>query len=138
MRLHVVDTPHHAVEVVALQVRGDEVQGDVRRVGPVEQARGQSVVLAEGEPVPQGVDRHVPSRGVLAEVPQQMALELVRIAAEPDEARRQVAVRPRHAAEGEVGAKAGERLVPRAFVQLLLELDPGRDAYLFHYRRLSR
>src|SRR2546423_10357086 len=138
MRLDVVGAPDDAVLVVTLEIRGDEVQGDVRRVRPVEEPGRQPVVLAEGEPVPYRVDRHVPARRVLAEVAQQVPLELVRVAAEADEARRPIALRARHAAEGEVGAEAAERLVPRAFVELLLELDPARDTNLRHYGLLSK
>src|SRR5205085_4536147 len=138
VRLYVVRTPHGAVLVVPVEVRRHEVEGDVRRVRPVEEAGRQPVVLAEGEPVPHRVDRHVPARRVLAEVAHQVPLELVRVAAEPDEAGRQVAVRSRHAPEGEVGAEAAERLVPRPFVELLLELDPARDMDVGHYAFLSR
>jgi hypothetical protein len=137
MRLDVIGTPHDAVLAVPVEVRGDEVQRDVRRVRPVEKPRRQPVVLAEGEPVPHRVDRNVPAGRVLAEVAEQVPLELVRVAAESHETGREVRVRTGHAPEGEVGAEAAERLVPRAFVELLLELDPARDV-LIHYGFLSR
>ena len=138
MRPDVVHAPDDAVTVVALEVRRDEVERDVRRVRPVEEACRKPVVLAEREPVPDGIDGHLSTGRVLTEVPQHVALECPGLSAEPDEARRQVARCRGHTAKGEVGAVAAERLLPRALVELLLELDPARDADLVDHGRLSK
>jgi hypothetical protein len=57
VRSHVIEAPDDAVPIVPLEALRDEVQRDVRGVRPVEQAHGQSVVLADGQPVPRGVVR---------------------------------------------------------------------------------
>ena len=79
-----------------------EVQRDERRVGPVEQPRRQTVVLAERQPVPRRIDGDGVAGRVLAKVPQKMTLENGRIAAELREAGREIRVRICAAAEGEV------------------------------------
>ena len=72
----VVDAPDDAVLVVPLEVVGREVQRDVGGEGPVEQPRRQAVVLRQGQPVPDRVGRDGAARGVLAEVAQEMCLQL--------------------------------------------------------------
>ena len=92
VRLHEVDHPDRAVLVVVRGQRRREVEGDVRRVRPVEEACREAVVLREREPVPQRVFGHRVALGVLAKVPEQVRLDLVEVAAEPLQARREVRV----------------------------------------------
>jgi hypothetical protein len=89
VRADVVDHPHGAVAVETLRLRRDEVQRDERRVGPVEHARRQPVMLAEREPVPQRVDRDGLARRVLPKAADEMAFQARGVTAELYQARRQ-------------------------------------------------
>jgi hypothetical protein len=106
VRARVVDGPDHAVAVEEAHIPGREVQRHVGRVRPVEQPRRQAVVLPESEPVPHRIHGHLIARRVLAEVPQQLALEAAGVPAEPHQARAQILARVVPATEGERGAMA--------------------------------
>src|SRR5437763_6685887 len=94
-------------------------------------------MLAEREPVPRRVDGNRAPCRVLAEVPQEVAFERRRVAADLREARREVVGSVPTPAERVVRAMEAELLVPRAGEELLLELGPAVDADLLHARRLS-
>ena len=79
----VVEAPDDPVAVVLLEVVRGEVECHVRRIGPVEQAGGQAVMLPEREPVPVGVARHRVLHRVLPECAHQLALERG-VASEPE------------------------------------------------------
>jgi len=122
VRAHVVDHPHRAV-VVGVRC-GGEMECDVGRERPVEQSRGQAVMLREREPVPRRVDGDGVARGVLPEGAQQRALDRLRVAAEPGQARRQVVFGARAPAKSEVRAVEAEVLVPGVGEELIVELAP--------------
>src|SRR5207237_9616646 len=84
--------------------------------------------------VPRRVLRHVAALRGLAEVPQQVRLDVRVLAAEPLEARREVRLARRLAAEREVGAVARELLVPRVGEHELVQVRPGFGADLVHPR----
>jgi len=74
--LEVIHRPDDAVGVIFIKIGQGEMHGHERRIGPVHEAGGQSVVLRHGHPVPEGIPfDHIPV-GVFAEVAQQMAFEL--------------------------------------------------------------
>jgi len=137
VRRHVVDLPDHPVEVVLLGVLGGEVQGDVRREGPVEQARGKAVVLRDGQPVPDRVAGRRLALRVLPEVAQQVALHLRR-RAKPREAARQLLAHLRLPSERIPRAEPAQPLLPRALVQHLVQLVPARDPHVFHGKPPAR
>jgi hypothetical protein len=89
------------------------------------------VVLSEREPVPDRIELRVASR-VLAEVPQQVALEAAHIAPEAKQARRQPLGGVSAAAEREIRAVPTELLLPRVLEQPLVELEPALDSDLVH------
>ncbi len=128
--LAVVDAPHDAVDVKLLGVVGREVQRDEGRVGPVEQPGWQAVVRGHRKPVPHGVAGHGRAGRILAERAEQRRLHPVIGAAEPHQGGDQRLRSVRHAAKGELGAEAAERLVPGRLVKRLLQLVPRLDAHV--------
>jgi hypothetical protein len=114
------------------QVFRGEVQGDEGREGPVEQARGQAVVLGQGEPVPDRVVRDGVAESVLAEVAQQVTFEVGVIVAQAHEAGEQLFRGRLQAAEGEVGTEAAEGRLPGVGVEDREQLVPGGDANFVH------
>ncbi len=140
VRPDVVDAPHDSVPVVLLAVVGREVQGDVRRVRPVEEARRQAVMLAQREPVPRRVVGHRVLHRVLPEGAHQLALELG-VAAEPHEPAPQVGGGVGGAAIREARAEEPELVVPRIGEQELLQLEPRSGTSFLHrqsFRRSTR
>jgi hypothetical protein len=127
-----VHAPDDAVAVVLLQVLGDEVQGDGRRIGPVEQTRRQAVVLAQGHPVPDGIVEVGLLMGVLAEVAQQVAFELRERTAQPHEGGLQVAGGLGQAAEAEVRPEPSQFLLEGILEESVVQFVPGRDTDVVH------
>src|SRR5207253_10895883 len=72
VRASVIDAVDDAVDIEVLDTLGDKVKRDVRREGPVEQPRWQTVVLREGKPVPDRITGRRIALRVLAEVAQEV------------------------------------------------------------------
>jgi len=96
------------------------------------QPRGDAVVLGHGQPVPHRVFVYLVAPCVFLEIAQDMELDLAGIAAQVHQAGAQVVGGVRHAAIDEVRAEAADVGVPRAFVQLVVQLRPIIDANVFH------
>jgi len=131
VRLHEVDHPDQSVLIELGRARCCEVQRDVRRVRPVEQASRETVVLPEREPIPVGVVRDGVLRGVLAERSHQLPFELA-IAADPDEPAAQVGRSVRTAAISEARAEERELVVPRFVEEQFVQLQPALDSPFLH------
>ena len=122
----------HAVNTEVVEVFGGEVEGDVGRVGPVEEAGGEAVVLGDGEPVPGGVAGDLAGDGVFAEVAEEGIFEGGEASTEAEEAGAGREGVVGDAAEGEGGAKAAVGLVPGTVIEPFLQVGPAFDADLLH------
>src|SRR5438874_5463538 len=89
-------------------------------------------MLGERQPVPGRVEGSVGSPCVFAEVPEQMALDRGRAAAEPQQARPQVLSRIVSAPKRKIRSESPQLRVPGVGKELLLQLGPARDANLLH------
>src|SRR5690606_39238371 len=101
-----------------------EMEGHVRRVAPVQQARRQAVVLGEGKPVPHGIVTHEAAAGVLPEIADQMPLLGRGVAPEPHQPGPQVQAPTTHAPEPAERAEPAQLRIPRALEQELVQLAP--------------
>src|SRR4051812_22847394 len=102
------------------------MEGDERRIRPVDEPRRQSTMLAERQPVP---DRIGPALtvSVLPEVAQQVQLEARHVrpsGRQAQQSTRQIVTGARLTAERKWGPKAAQRRVPRVAVQGIEKIYP--------------
>ena len=89
-------------------------------------------MLCQGQPRPHRVARNGLMRRILAKVTQEMPFELVVRATQAGQACPEVATGIGHAAEGKAGAEAPQSGVPRALVEVIMQLVPARRADIVH------
>ncbi len=87
-----IRAPNDAVRREVGEVRRDEVESDVGGERPIEQASRQSVMLGQREPVRHRIAGHDPSRGVFAEIAQQVSHQFGVVTAQAHEAGAQLAL----------------------------------------------
>ncbi|VTR67685.1 hypothetical protein DESC_610268 [Desulfosarcina cetonica] len=123
--LHVIGKPDDPVAIEAIRVRRGEVGGHKRRVGPVQKARGQAMVLGDGNPAPGGGIVSGPGYfGVFAEIAQEVILQVRMGAATPAEAVFQIVAAVRQSAIGVIGAETPQHILPGIVVQAIAQLAP--------------
>src|SRR5947208_17153130 len=89
-------------------------------------------MLGERKPLPERVEGSVGAPCVFAEVPEEVALDRGRVAAEPEQARPQVLSRIVSAPKRKIRSESPQLRVPGVGEELLLQLGPARDANLLH------
>src|SRR5690606_11209293 len=121
---HIVHAPDGTVFMVAGEVLGGKMQGHIGRIGPVEQAGRETMVLCHRQPVPNGIAGSRIAVGVLSEVSQNVWLQFVVAAAEAGQASAQVVLFAPTATVYIGGAESLDVLVPTVVEQGRLYLCP--------------
>src|SRR5258706_15896887 len=126
MRLPVIDAPDHAVLIEVDRIIGGKMERDVGGESPIEQARGQAVMLGEAQPVPERIFAGRIAMSIFTEIAQQVSLS-AGIGIDAGEGGAKISRDDPSPAIGEIGAKAAQRLLPGAFVEALIQLVPAPD-----------
>ncbi len=135
-----IQTPDGSIAAELVYIVRREISGHQRRVGPVEKARLQTMMLSEREPVPDraaDIGVHFQVR-VLLEIAQHVAFQLGQVliaAAEACQAAgAQIRIGAAHSAKDDRRAEPLDAIIPRPLVDLVEQMSPTRDANATHRR----